>query len=496
MQKLHIHQSLTQKLSPQQIQLIKLIQLPVDELHSRIEEELEENVALEKATETEEYDIADTMDRQYDEAEDATDEFEPMDHEPINQDEDTNLTEYLGDDDSGGFKMEGDGFLQEEDYELPVAAGSSLQDDLIEQLQFLNLNEKDFAIGKYLIGSLEADGYLRRATDVLVNDLAFYAGIEATEAEVEAVLSTIQKFEPHGIAARSLQECLLIQLHHKAASHPAVQTAILVLQDCFEEFAKKHYQKITKKLSITEEQLRQAIALITKLNPKPGGSDSGYEKSQTITPDFFVLENELGELYVKLNTRNEPELRISSSVLDVFHSYEKSRKKDKKLRETAQYYKQKLDSARWFIDAIKQRQETLLKTMTAILEHQYEFFRTEDETKLRPMILKDIAQRIGMDISTVSRVASSKTVQTATATYPLKFFFSESISTDSGEDVSSKEVKYILKEIIENEDKTHPYSDDTLETMLKERGYNIARRTVAKYREQLGIAVARLRREI
>jgi RNA polymerase sigma-54 factor len=499
MQKLHLYQGLSQKLSPQQIQLIKLLQLPIDELHERIEEELEDNIALEKATESEEHDPTLNPSSEYDleEGEEAGETYQELDFESEPSFEEANFSEYTSDEDFAGYKMEGDGsYGSDEDFDLPVASYTTLQDSLLEQLDFLNLSPKEYSIGKYIIGSLEPDGYLRRGIDVLVNDLAFYAGVEAQPTEVEEVLHKIHQFEPSGIAARSLQECLLIQLRQKDQNSADVKTAILVLQECFEEFTKKHYQKITKKMSLSEDQLRQAISLITKLNPKPGNSESNYNKSQTITPDFFILENENGDLYVKLNTRNEPELRVSSSILEVFQSYEKSRRKDKKLRETAQYYKQKLDSARWFIDAIKQRHETLLKTMTAILEYQYDFFLTEDETKLRPMILKDVAMRIGMDISTVSRVASSKTVQTASGTYPLKFFFSESIATDTGEDVSSKEVKFILKEIIENEDKMHPYSDDSLEIMLKDKGYNIARRTVAKYREQLGIAVARLRKEL
>ncbi len=500
MQKLHLYQNLSQKLSPQQIQLIRLLQLPADELVERIEEELQENIALEKVSDSEEYSPSENADAPEEENSyepefsDSQDEAEFQEPESVQYE--ISLAEYPHIEELIGYKMEGDGSIIQEDYEKPIAAGSNLYDSLLEQLSFLNLSEKHYAIGKYLIGSIEDDGYIRRPLENLVNDLAFYQGIETTLAEVEEVLSRIQTFDPPGIAARNLQECLLIQLRTRDQSLPAVKNAQVIIKDFFEEFTKKHYSKITRKISLSNEELREAISLITKLNPKPGGSVSGVkEPPQTITPDFFIVKTEDGKLEVRLNTTNEPELRINPTMLEILDTYDKSKKKNKKLREQAIYCKQKIDAAKWFIEAIKQRHETLLKTMNAILEHQYEFFMTEDQTKLKPMILKDIAQKIGMDISTVSRVASSKTVQTPTSIYPLKFFFSEGIATNSGEDASSKEVKQVLKEIIDAEDKTKPLSDDKLEAMLKEKGYNLARRTVAKYREQLGIPVARLRKE-
>jgi RNA polymerase sigma-54 factor len=351
-------------------------------------------------------------------------------------------------------------------------------------------------IGRQLIGSIEADGYIRRDLEAIINDLAFSQNIDTDLEELEELLSIIQTFDPPGIAARDLQECLLLQLNRKQESSIDVQNAVKILTHCFNEFTKKHYKKIIKKLGLeSEEELKEAIHVITKLNPKPGGVSSGLVKTQYRVPDF-IIENEDGNLIVILNSRNAPELRISRSYSEMMDSYKKSNKKDKKLKETVTFVKQKLDAAKWFIDAIKQRQQTLLNTMTAILEYQYDFFLEGDESKLRPMILKDIAEKIHMDISTISRVANSKSVQTEFGVFPLKYFFSEGISTESGEDVSSREVKHILKTLIDNEDKRKPFSDDKLEKSLKERGYKIARRTVAKYREQLGIPVARLRKEL
>jgi RNA polymerase sigma-54 factor len=375
---------------------------------------------------------------------------------------------------------------------------STLHEQLMSQLDFLGLEERPYNIGKQLVGSIESDGYIRRELESIVNDMAFSQGIETTADEVEAVLKMIQTFDPPGIAARNLQECLLLQLDRMDNGHDIdVAVAKKIIAECYEEFTKKHYAKIQKKLDTEDEDfVRDAMEVIIKLNPKPGGgSTQAATKNQYIIPDY-ILTNNNGKLELTLNSRNAPDLRISRSYTDMFKAYEKSNKKDKKLKEAVTFVKQKLDAAKWFIDAIKQRQQTLLRTMKAIIDFQFDFFLEGDETKLRPMILKDIATMINMDISTVSRVASSKAIQTDFGIYPLKYFFSEGIATDSGEEVSSREVKQIIKDIIGSEDKDKPFSDDKLETILNEKGYNIARRTVAKYREQLNIPVARLRKEM
>jgi RNA polymerase sigma-54 factor len=367
---------------------------------------------------------------------------------------------------------------------------------LISQLGFLKLNERQKLIGKQLIGSIESDGYIRRDLEAIINDLAFSQNIETDIDEIEEILRKIQSFDPAGIAARNLQECLLIQLERKEhPDDPIVQNAVRIINECFDEFTKKHYSKIQKKLDIDEDILKDSVNIITRLNPKPGGTSDGLVKTQYIIPDFILINLE-GKLEITLNSKNAPELRVSQSYCEMFDAYEKSDKKDKKLKETVTFVKQKLDAAKWFIDAIKQRQHTLLRTMQAILDYQHEFFLDGDETKLKPMILKDIAERIEMDISTVSRVANSKSIQTEFGIFPLKYFFSEGISTDSGEDVSNKEVKSVLQSMVDGENKRKPLSDDKLVKLLNDKGYNIARRTVAKYREQLQIPVARLRKEL
>jgi RNA polymerase sigma-54 factor len=485
MQKLGLKQSLQQKLSPQQIQFIKLLQVPTAELDSRIEEELEGNPALEEGP-----------DEPVDEAKDEMDEYgDEREHE---EKEDLDITDYLADDDIAGYKMQGDGnYREEEDREMPVATISSLNEQLLAQLGFLGLDERQETIAKQLIGSIESDGYIRRELEAIVNDLLFSANIETDADELESILHKIQSFDPPGIAARDLQECLALQLERKDDPTEAHSLALRIINETFEEFTKKHYDKIVRKLGIEDEEaLRDAIHIITKLNPKPGGvGSSGIVRSFFLIPDFMLVNNS-GKLELSLNSRNAPELKISRSYSDMLQAYDKSNKKDKKLKETVAFVKQKLDSAKWFIDAIRQRQQTLLRTMRAIIDYQYDFFLDGDETKLRPMILKDIAEKVGMDISTISRVVNSKSIQTEFGIYPLKYFFSEGISTDSGEDVSSREVKKVLEEIIGNEDKIKPLSDEKLEKALQDRGYNIARRTVAKYREQLNIPVARLRKEI
>ncbi len=479
MQKLGLSQSLQQKLSPQQIQFIKLLQIPTAELESRIEEEMEVNPALEEGKEND------------GEAEDLNEETS----EEV-ENEDLNIDDYLRDDDFSGYKMQGDG-RDDEDKDMPIAMLSSLNEQLINQLGFLNLDERQHAIGLQLIGSIESDGYIRRDLDAIINDMAFSQNIETDLDETESILHKIQEFDPPGIAARNLRECLLLQLdRRKDDQNIDVIIAKKILEECYEEFTKKHYDKIMKKLDIEDEDfIKDAVELVRKLNPKPGGGSSGMVRTQYLIPDF-IMTNSNGKLDLALNSRNAPELKISSSYADMFDSYEKSDKKDKKLKETVTFVKQKLDAAKWFIDAIRQRQHTLLRTMRAILDFQHDYFLEGDESKLRPMILKDIAEIIDMDISTVSRVANSKSIQTDFGIFPLKYFFSEGIATDSGEDVSSREVKNELKGIIEEEDKKKPLSDDKLEKLLKAKGYNIARRTVAKYREQLNIPVARLRKEL
>lgn len=486
MQKLSLSQTLSQKLSPQQIQFIKLLQVPTAELDTRIEEELELNPALEEGKE----EADQNQDEEFEDYEDNSDEL--------------NLDDYLQEDDYAGYKMQGDGnYGDDEDREIPIAMQSSLNDQLEAQLGFLGLDERQEKIGKQLIGSIETDGYIRRELDAIVNDLAFSQNIETDVDELEDLLGEIQKFDPPGIGARNLKECLLIQLDRKKEDNEEDQEMLQMLEVaynvvslCFDEFTKKHYDKITRKLNLEDEEIfKEAVSAITRLNPKPGGVSGGLVKTQYLIPDFLLSSNN-GKMDLTLNSRNAPELKVSRSYSDMFSAYDKSDKKDKKLKETVSFVKQKLDAAKWFIDAIKQRQNTLLRTMEAIVKYQYEFFLEGDEAKLRPMILKDIANEIQMDISTVSRVANSKSVQTDFGIFPLKYFFSEGISTASGEDVSSREVKTRLQELIDNENKKKPLSDDKLEKALKAQGYNIARRTVAKYREQLNIPVARLRKEL
>jgi RNA polymerase sigma-54 factor len=481
MQKLTLNQSLQQKLSPQQIQFIKLLQVPTAELESRVEEELEINPALEEGKEEKESEEP---------ADDFDDDFESE------TDSVDNIEEYLQDD-YAGYKMQGDGRSpDEEDKETPITFGKTLHEQLISQLGYLKLDDRSKLLAKQLIGSIDADGYIRRDLGAIVNDLAFSQGVETDEEELESLLFKIQNFDPAGIGARNLQECLSLQLEKKDYENEIVLIAQRIIDTCFNEFSKKHYEKISRKLGLdNEEVLREAIYLITKLNPKPGGSGDEMSRTQFIMPDFILVNND-DKLELSLNSKNAPQLKVSRSYSDMLQAYDKSDKKDKKLKETVSFIKQKLDSAKWFIDAIRQRQNTLLNTMQAIIDFQYEYFLEGDESKLRPMILKDIADKIQMDISTISRVASSKSIQTDFGLLPLKYFFSEGIATESGEDVSSREVKNKLKGLIDNEDKAKPLSDEKLEKGLKDFGYNIARRTVAKYREQLNIPVARLRKEL
>lgn len=484
-----LQQKLLQKLSPQQIQFIKLLQVPTVSLDARIKEELEENPALEDMS------LAD-MNEPKEEYPDKDPEDKITNEEQTSDNEEFNVEEYLQDDDISNYSNFGT-FSHDDDEdrkEMPIAVQNSFFENLKNQLNLLNLSEKEFLIGQQIVGSLDDDGYLRRSTSSLVDDLAFSQNIIATEEEVEQVLSKVQEFDPPGIAARDLQECLLIQLRKKDVESYTISKAIQILENYLEEFTRKHYDKLERILGINSEELKGIIDEILKLNPKPGDSGSSSGKSIHVIPDFHIRNDE-GILTLTLNARNAPELRVSRSYQDMFQHYDQSDKTDKKMKEAVQFVKQKLDSAKWFIDAIKQRQQTLLKTMNAIMRYQYDYFLTGDERDLKPMILKDIAERVDMDISTVSRVANSKYVQTEFGTFLLKSFFSEAIQTDSGE-VSNKEVKKILEECIENEDKRKPLADEKLTEVLKEKGYTIARRTVAKYRESMNIPVARLRKQL
>ncbi|MGN6164270.1 MAG: RNA polymerase factor sigma-54 [Flavisolibacter sp.] len=488
-----LQQKLLQKLSPQQIQLMKLLQVPTAILDERIKEELEENPALELSDDTHD----DSFEEQKDEFTEGTEEYEESSNEE--QYDNIDISDYVheGDDDIADYKLRDDNYgEQEEKTTMPYKVETSFYEVLEAQLGMLNLDEREFKITEQIIGSIDEDGYLRRETSAIVDDLAFRQNIDTTEAEVEGLIKRIQQFDPPGVGARDLQECLLLQLLRQKEEGKEVDIAIMALTKYFDEFTKKHYEKIQRGLNLSDEDLRDVMLQITKLNPKPGSNVGEVNKAESyVVPDFFIFNN-AGKLELTLNSKNAPELRISEGYRDMLKEYDRGAKKDRRQKEAVLFIKQKIDAAKWFIDAIKQRQHTLLSTMTAIMNHQHEFFLTGDETTLRPMILKDIAEKTGLDISTVSRVANSKFVQTEFGTYRLKFFFSESLTTDTGEEVSTREVKKILSDLIENESKKKPLSDERLTELLQEKGYNIARRTVAKYREQLNIPVARLRKEL
>lgn len=488
MLKQRLQQKNIQKLSPQQIQFIKLLQIPTVSLDARIKDELENNPALEDLSLT---NLNETT-PDYADFESESNHTE----ETCNEYEEFNIDDYIQNDQQPDYEMGYNSNDADEDdrKQIPIAIQNSFIENLYAQLQVLPLTNRALQIGQQIIGSLDDDGYLRRSVNSIIDDLAFSQNLMVTNQEVEKLLVMIQSFDPAGVAARDLQECLVIQLHKKKQT-PLIKKAIVVIQHYLEEFTKKHYDKLEKQLGVDSKELKKIISEILKLNPKPGDLNTTSTKELQIIPDFYITNNS-GALILTLNSKNAPELRISRSYQDMFEHYDRSAQKDKKLKEAVQFVKQKLDSAKWFIDAIKQRQQTLLKTMNTIINYQYDFFTTGDEKKLKPMILKDIADRIGMDISTVSRVANSKYVQTSFGTFLLKFFFSEAIQTDKGEEVSNKEVKKILSECIHKEDKKHPLSDEKLTDLLKEKGYNIARRTVAKYREELHLPVARLRKEL
>jgi len=494
MLKQSLHQKLLQKLSPQQIQLMKLLQVPTDQLEQRIKEELEINPALEEAKEDsfEESLLSDK--NEVDKEEDSYEESKD------NQDDDINLSDYFDEtDDTASYKYNSQDYSpdDDEDRSVPIPINVSFQEYLAQQIGLAELDDTDYLIARQLIGSIDEDGYIRREIDSIVDDLMFSANIDVKIGEIEEVLHIIQKLDPPGIGARDLRECLLIQLERIEHKNVSINLAIEILSTQFDEFSKKHFEKLQKIFEVDEKMIKKAMDEILKLNPKPGSAynEGGAKLTQHIIPDFQI-ENTNGELILRLNSRNAPELRVSDSFKEMMVDYNKTKDKSKQQKEAIQFIKQKIDGAKWFIDAVKQRQQTLLKTMKAIMEHQYKYFVSGDETDLRPMILKDISAITNLDISTVSRVANSKYVQTEYGTFLLKNFFSESLTTDSGEEVSTREVKKILTDHIGAEDKNKPLSDEKLTQILNDAGYNIARRTVAKYREQLNIPVARLRKEL
>jgi RNA polymerase sigma-54 factor len=486
MLKQRLQQKLLQKLSPQQIQMIKLLEVPTLQIEQRIKKELEENPALEEGAEEEEIP-----------SEAEEDQFEENEKDK-DQDEFT-LDDYIEEDEIPEYRLQAKNYSKDEEKrtEIPFSVGFSFQEHLESQLSLRDLTGKQKILGEYILGNIDEDGYLRRELINIVDDLAFLQNVETTEGELEEVLNIIQDLEPAGVGARNLRECLLLQIEKRDKSQPSMKLAYTILDLHFDEFTKRHYDKIVARLGITENELKSAIEEILRLNPKPGGvySDPYNKTSQPIIPDFILELSEDG-FDLHLNSRNLPELRLSSAYSEMLHSYSKDKSQKKEMKDAVMFVKQKIDSAKWFIDAIKQRQNTLLLTMNAILEYQQEYFIDGDETKLKPMILKDVAEMTGLDISTVSRVANSKFVQTHFGIFPLKFFFSEGLQTDSGEEVSTREIKRILQDCIENEQKRRPLTDESLTDILQEKGYQIARRTVAKYREQLNIPVARLRKEI
>ncbi len=479
---------LSQKLSPQQIQLMKLIQLPTQAFEQRLQEELVENPALENGKEER---------SEYDEYDDVSnsDDYDDYEGERIEA-EDINIDDYLSNDETPDYKYQTNNYSDDdEDNSMPFIAGVTFHQDLLNQLNTFILTDEERDIAEFLVGSIDDMGYIRRSIQDIVDDLAFTQGIYTDEKTVTRILGIVQELEPSGVAARDLQECLLLQLKHKTPTD-SIELAIDVIENQFDAFTKKHYEKLLLKYEISKDQLRKVIDEIEKLNPKPGGAYDGNQKPiEHVVPDFTIRIVD-GELELQLNGRNTPELHVSKDYQEMLQSYKVSSEKSNAQKDAVQFIKQKLDSAKWFIDAIRQRQETLYVTMNAIMHYQEEYFLDGDETKLKPMILKDIADLIGLDISTVSRVANSKYVETPYGTKLIKEFFSEAMKNDQGEDVSTIEIKKILEVVISEEDKKKPLPDDKLAEMLKERGYPIARRTVAKYREQLDIPVARLRKEI
>jgi RNA polymerase sigma-54 factor len=484
---------LLQKLSPQQIQLMKLLQLPTLALEERIKEELELNPALEEddnsASDEELYDNEESVNETTEETEGEVNDFEEKEPERI--DDQVEMEDYMGDEEMDSYKYDvSNKGADDESREFVVVEGPDFHDLLEQQLGIRDLNDIEYTVGLYLIGCIDEDGYIRRDLDAIVDDLAFSNNISTDKITVERVMKVIQEFDPAGVGARDLQECLLIQLNRKTEKTKEVLLAIEIVKDMMDDFSKKHYEKITRRLNIDDEDLKDVIAEITHLNPRPGTTGDSLTASEVV-PDFTIAVVD-GAPELSINSRNLPDLKISKEYIEMLKEY--SKQKDKSLKEASTFIKSKIENAQWFIDALQQRHQTMMVAMHSIMEYQQEYFATGDESKLRPMILKDIADKVGMDISTISRVANSKYVQTPYGTFLLKTFFSESLSTDSGEEVSSREVKRILQDCVNGEDKKKPLTDDALCDILKEKGYNIARRTVAKYREQLDIPVARMRK--
>ena len=480
MLKQQLHLKLSQKLSPQQIQLMKMIQLSTLDLEQKIEAEIGENPALENGIER-------TNNENH---ENEFDEGTKIEAEEIN------IDQYLSDDETPSYKLYSNNYNnQENETTVPVSSGMSFHQYLSQQIGNLILGEKEMIIAEFIIGSIDESGYLRRSNEELMDDLAFTQNIIVDTHEIGKTLKAVQSLDPPGVGARSLQECLEIQLEKKKKNRPEVILALNIIKNEFEHFSHKHYVKLQERLGVNKNELKTALNLISRLNPKPGGSLSGSNQNTQVVPDF-ILNIEDGKLNVVLNHRNAPQLRVSNEYKEMLLGYSETNFKSKPQEEAVQFIKQKLDSAKWFIDAIKQRHQTLELTINAILDHQTEYFLTGDERKLRPMILKDIADKIEMDISTISRVASSKYIDTPYGVKLLKNFFSEGLKNQEGEDVSSIEIKKNLEQFISLENKKKPLTDQSLSTMMKEKGYIVARRTIAKYREQLDIPVARMRKEL
>lgn len=478
-----LEQKLQQKLSPAQIQVIKMLEVPTLELEERIRQELEENPALEEGAEK---------------GEDESDFGDDLNDDGGNND-DMDLDEYMMDDDIPDYRLKANNTSKDDKREdIPFSIGKTFHEHLIEQLGLQKVTEHERMLAEYVIGNIDEEGYLRRSVESMVDDIVFQAGVQTNDEELQGIVELVQEFEPPGVAAFSLKECLQLQLERMTYSEK-VSVALRIVEEYFDEFSKKHFDRIKKGLDIDDDMLRDAMSEIAHLNPKPGNAWGGnlLEKSMSVIVPDFILDNDDGKLTVHLNNSNIPELRVSNAYNELFQDYSgKKAEKNQALKDAVTFAKQKIDSARWFIDAIRQRHQTLLTTMQTIVNYQYEFFIEGDDVYLRPMILKDIADITGYDISTISRVSNSKYIQTEYGVYPVKYFFSESMTNDSGEEVSTREIKKILLDCVNGENKLKPLNDDALADVLRSKGYQIARRTVAKYREQLNIPVARLRKEI
>jgi len=471
---------LSQKLSPQQIKLMKLIQLSTLDLEQKIEAEMGENPALESGAE-----VVKSDNQENDFEENTKIETDEID-----------IDQYLSDDEIPSYRLYSNNYSSDdEERTVPLSGGISFHQSLLQQMGNLILNEDEMLIAEFLIGSIDDSGYIRRRDDELIDDLAFTQNIFTDKNQLNKVIRSVQSLDPPGVGARSLKECLQLQLEKKKKDRPEVVHALKIIKDEFDHFSHKHYTKLQDRVGITQEELKVALELIGKLNPKPGGALSTTIQNTHVVPDF-ILTLEDGRIEVKLNRRNAPQLKVSNAYKDMLEGYQEGNKKSKTQQDAVQFIKQKLDAAKWFIDAIQQRHQTLTLTINAIVAHQKEYFLTGDERKLKPMILKDIADKVDMDISTISRVANSKYIDTPYGVKLLKTFFSEGLKNEEGEDVSSIEIKNILSQLIAEENKKKPLTDEVLSKLMKEKGYIVARRTIAKYREQLDIPVARLRKEL